>query len=380
MALPIITQKFQKELSQIQKSFNQKIKQIDDLKLLLNLIEEHEAFLRKRLTSSFFPTIKEANKIRMEFAEKLNNYFFDNQFTKSEKKKISMVICEYMSIVLKDEENPRAIELYNMHTDTLSFEEEQENAKEMQKNMMKKQAEMFGFDLEYVDFEDPNSFMASMAEQAEEIQKKQEEKQAKRKKTPKQLEKEQQEAEQNKILNKTVKTLYTDLAKILHPDLEHNDDKKQEKTELMHQVTTAYEKNDVFALLNLHIKYAQEGENKLDAIAEEQIKLYIIHLNEQIKDLEDQIHLKRFANFSPMMEWAGQKNFERKVKQEEKGMKDEVLSLKTMVMEADDIAIFKKRLKNTDIDNKNMIDFDMMLEMMEMMNIQIKDPKKKKKK
>lgn len=377
MALPIITQKVQKELSHIQKSFNQKIKQIDDLKLLLNLIEEHEAFLRKRLTTSFFPTIKEANKIRMEFSEKLNHHFFDNQFTKAEKKKISMVICEYMSIVLENEETQRAIELYNLHTDALSFEEEQEAAKEMQKNMLKQQAEMFGFDLENVDFEDPSSFMASMAEQAEELQKKQEEKRVKRKKTPKQLEKEQKEAEQNKILNKTVKALYTDLAKILHPDLEHNDDKKQEKTELMHQVTTAYEKNDVFALLNLHIRYAQEGENKLDAIAEEQIKLYIVHLNEQIKDLEDQVHLKRFANFSPMMEWAGQKNFERKVKQEEKGMKDEVLSLKTMVMEADDVAIVRKRLKNTDIDNKNMIDIDMMLEMMD---IQIRDPKKKKKK
>jgi hypothetical protein len=81
-----------------------------------------------------------------------------------------------------------------------------------------------------------------------------------------------------------------------------------------------------------------------------------------------------------MMEWAGQKNFEKKVKQEEKEMKEQVLSLKTMMMEADDVAIVRKRLKNTDIDNKNMIDVEMMLEMMEMMDIQIRDPKKKKKK
>lgn len=382
MNLPIIAKRTQAELSKIQKSFNQKIKKIDELKVQIALIENHEMLLRKKIAKSFDPLIKECNQVRIAFAEKLDAHSFDKRFTKIEKKKLSAVICQYISVVLEAEESEKAIELYNRHNNGRTFEEEQVEAEEAQKEFLKKQAEMFGFNFSDKDFEDPEAFITSAMEQAEKIEAENKEKQVNRKKTPKQLEKEQKEAEQTKMLAKTTKALYMDLAKILHPDLEHNDTKKQEKTELMHLVTAAYEKNDIFTLLNLHIRYAQEGENKLDVIAEEQIKLYIVHLNEQIRDLNNQILAKRFHNFSPLMEFAGLKTFEKNIQQKEKQIKKELESLQEILWEADDIKIVKQRLKHTDLeeDDEFDIDINLLLDMMSQMGDIFDKPKKSRKK
>ncbi len=263
--------------------------------------------LRKKITDSFAPILKECNQVRIAVIEKLDQYFHDKRFNKAEKKKLSAVISQHASVVLEIEENEKVIEIYNRHTNHKSFEEEKADAEQIRKDIIKREAEMFGFKFADEDFKDPTAFMATVWEQAEKIMAEAEKNQSTRKKTAKQLEREQKEAEQAKILAKMTKALYTDLAKILHPDLEHDDAKKQEKTELMHKITAAYEKNDIFTLLNLHIRYAQDGENKLDTIAEE-----------QIKELEKVIYTKRFFNFSPMMKFAGLKTFQHQLNTEEK--------------------------------------------------------------
>ena len=292
MTLPIITQQAQAKLSKIQKNFNQKIAKIDEMRAKLALIEKNEMLLRKKITEVLDPILKQINEKRIAIAEKFDNYFFDKRFNKKEKEKLSELVYEYVSAVLDTEQNEKAIELYNHHNSGITFEQEQKELEEQQKDFIRGQAEIFGFDFSDINFENPEEFFNLAMEQAKKLEAKEQAKAAKRKKTPKQLEREQKEAEQAKMLGKTTKALYTDLAKILHPDLEHDDSKKQEKTEIMHQVTAAYEKDDIFTLLNLHIKFAQKGENKLDAIAEEQIKLYILHLDKQIISLEKEIYAK----------------------------------------------------------------------------------------
>lgn len=382
MALPIIIQKAQEELSKIQKRFNQKIKKIDMLKAQIALIDEHEIILRKKITDSFDPILKKCNQVRIAFIEKLDQYFHDKRFNKTEKEKLSAVISQYASIVLETEQNEKAIEIYNRHTKGKSFEQKQADAEQIRKEMIKREAERIGFNFSDEDFEDPEAFMATAWEQAGKIMAEAEKNQSTRKKKAKQLEREQKEAEQAKILAKTTKALYTDLAKILHPDLEHDDAKKQEKTELMHKVTAAYEKNDIFTLLNLHIRYAQDGENKLDTIAEEQIKFYILHLNEQIKELEDIIYTKRFFNFSPMMKFAGLKTFQQQLTTEEKRLREELKSLKNLLIEVDDVSLVKYRLKHTKLEDFEdfEMDMDLIFEMMSQMDNIFQEPKNTRKK
>jgi hypothetical protein len=382
MTLPVITQKAEKKLSKIQQKFNQKIMKIDELKAKLALIEKNEMLLRKKITEVFDPILKQINEKRIAIAEKFDKYYFDKRFSKKEKEKLSELVYEHVSAVLETEQNEKIIELYNRHNGGITFEQEQKEFEEQQKEIMKRQAAIFGFDFSNINFENPEEFFNLAMEQAKELQAKAEAKAAKRKKTPKQLEREQKEAEQAKMLSKTTKALYTDLAKILHPDLEHNDSKKQEKTEIMHQVTEAYEKNDIFTLLNLHIKYAQNGENKLDAIAEEQIKLYILHLDEQIISLEQKIYAKCYHNFSPLMEYATQKNFPTKIKAEEKRLKSYLEWLQEILLEADDIATVKYRLKNTELrkEEEDDDDIDALIEIMGELIASFDQPKKGRKK
>lgn len=377
MPLPVITQQDQAKLSKIQKSFNQKIMKIHEIKAKLALIEKNEMLLRKKITEVLDPILKQINEQRIAVAEKLDNYFFDKRFNKKEKEKLSELVYEYVSAVLETEQNEKAIELYNRHNGGITFEQEQKELEERQKNLIRKQAEILGFDFSDINFENPEEFFNAAMQQAKELKIKEQAKAAKRKKTPKQLEREQKEAEQAKLLTKTTKALYTDLAKVLHPDLEHNEGKKQEKTEIMHQVTAAYEKNDIFTLLNLHIKFAQNGENKLDTLAEEQIKLYILHLDEQIRSLEKEVHTKCYYNFSPLMKYATQKNFPTKIKKQEKELKSELERLQGYLSEVDDIKMVKFRLKNTEFVEED-DDLDLIIELMS--RIVFDEPKKGRKK
>ena len=379
MTLPIITQQAQAKLSKIQKNFNQKIAKIDEMRAKLALIEKNEMLLRKKITEVLDPILKQINEKRIAIAEKFDNYFFDKRFNKKEKEKLSELVYEYVSAVLDTEQNEKAIELYNRHNSGITFEQEQKELEEQQKDFIRGQAEIFGFDFSDINFENPEEFFNLAMEQAKKLEAKEQAKAAKRKKTPKQLEREQKEAEQAKMLGKTTKALYTDLAKILHPDLEHDDSKKQEKTEIMHQVTAAYEKDDIFTLLNLHIKFAQKGENKLDAIAEEQIKLYILHLDKQIISLEKEIYAKCYHNFSPLMEYATQKNFPTKIKGQEKSLRSQLEWLQEVLFETDDITVVKHRLKNTEL-RKEEEDITLLLDMMSQIVNSFDEPKKGRKK
>ncbi len=105
------------------------------------------------------------------------------------------------------------------------------------------------------------------------------------------------EAEETR--KRTVATIYKQLAKVLHPDLETDPALREQKHHLMQELTTAYKQGDLHTLLRLELAWIHREEGDLDRLTDEKLAVYITLLHEQIGDLHEEVasiaHSPRFG-------------------------------------------------------------------------------------
>lgn len=170
------------------------------------------------------------------------------------------------------------------------------------------------FDFSY-DLNDPDDFMEKFSEKMDKQleqdflnqftndERKRYEKQIERERE-KEAKVKQQREQAKKIANQSMKTVYLKIAAIIHPDREQDEQKKQEKTELLQQVNQAYEKNDLLTLLSLQMELGQQQDV---TVAENHLKAYNLILEEQLEKLNSDIddiiysfdwngHISMFSN------------------------------------------------------------------------------------
>jgi hypothetical protein len=147
-----------------------------------------------------------------------------------------------------------------------------------------------------------------MLEIQDELKQQAEAKQHKRssnKKTKKQLEKVEKERLLEEARTKNISSIYRQLAKAFHPDLEQNEELKLEKEQLMKQLTTAYEKKDLHTLLTLEIAWIQKEETNPDKLGDEKLKIYNEVLKQQVQELEHEIQaLLEHPRYQPLQKFA----------------------------------------------------------------------------
>jgi len=112
-----------------------------------------------------------------------------------------------------------------------------------------------------------------------------------KKKTKKQLAKELKEQQIEEARNRNISSIYKQLAKVLHPDLEQDTAIKIEKESLMKQLTAAYETHDLHMLLRLEIQWIHKENSHLETLSENKLEIYIQLLKEQIKELEEEHYM-----------------------------------------------------------------------------------------
>jgi hypothetical protein len=98
------------------------------------------------------------------------------------------------------------------------------------------------------------------------------------------------------VLAKDARNIYMRLIKKFHPDLETDHALKDQKTEIVKQVTKAYQENDFFSLLKLQITYLDENENDAATIADDLLKRYNKILQRQLNELKRQVSEMRFGS------------------------------------------------------------------------------------
>jgi hypothetical protein len=97
------------------------------------------------------------------------------------------------------------------------------------------------------------------------------------------------QAQAEKLVNQSLKTVYLKIASIIHPDREPDESKKAEKTELLQRANEAYEQEDLFFLLKLQLEVEQSKNGSNKGLSTEQVKFYQHALEAQSQALKKQI-------------------------------------------------------------------------------------------
>ncbi len=87
-----------------------------------------------------------------------------------------------------------------------------------------------------------------------------------------------------------LKNIYRQLARQLHPDRADNDTQRVLNHDLMSEANTAYDRQDLLALLKLQLKAQQIDASALSTVAEDKLKSWVVLLRAQAKELD----LERF--------------------------------------------------------------------------------------
>ena len=307
-------------LSKAQKEFNRLTKRIAKLEKEVHDFREGATRLRQRVQNEYRPLQAQHNDTRAALVRVLDHAHEAYKLTKTERKKIVDIIAHGCADLL-DRGHADLQPIIDKYDPPLSEEEAAEaeaadaeidqQAAEMMKQFFSQQ---FGVKFDpAADVSTPEKMEAYMAQQmaereeqfaAQEAEKA--ERRAKRKKSPKQQAAEEQKQAEEKNITQAVRTLYKDLVKALHPDLEPDEAEKLRKTELLKQVTTAYEANELLTLLRLQLELNRIDQSHLENLAEDQLRYYNKLLREQARELDEalymeQMELSSFSGQSPYM-------------------------------------------------------------------------------
>jgi len=110
----------------------------------------------------------------------------------------------------------------------------------------------------------------------------------KRKPSKAQLERERKQREIDEAKQRDLKTLYKQLAKALHPDLETDPTLKSHKEDWMKRLTSAYAAADLRELLRIEMEWLGEESSNLATAGDAKLKIYSMILKEQIAEIKVQ--------------------------------------------------------------------------------------------
>ncbi len=365
----LVLSKFKnKILSKEQSLFNKYSKKIE---LLRNQIES-EQLKYENLVKYFITKVEPEQKsyadALIEFVKQLFIMYKHEKLTNIAKEKLSLLIISNLKSAFKfvvPSDDVKAI--YDSFNDTSYDEEESEQIDMMKDSMGDMFSEMFGTNIDFSDMDMSEEGMAKKLAEMKEIFENQEKNSPKtksRKKTKREIDFEIKKKQAEELQNKNIRSIYTSLAKMLHPDLELDEMKRLEKEELMKKVTNAYHEKDLHTLLKLEIEIIHKENENLEHLTDEKLKLLNIALKEQVDELEEekemQKHHPKYENIGEFMHFPEKRatqqidNYIREIIDERNGLEWDLLKLK----ERKGVQFLTQMLKQINLPNSFNKNFD----------------------
>jgi len=292
-------------LSKAQREFNRLTKRIAQTEKDVAAYRDTATAMRQRVQSEYRPLQARHNAARADLVRQLDHAHDHYKLTKVERRKVVDLIGSACYDLL-ERGHPELRPIMDKYAPPLTAEEEAEADKEISEAMKELFSEQFGIEFDpAADVSTQAKFQAYVAQQLAEQQDRQAqeeaqaaERRAKRKISPKQQAIEDQKQAEEKNITKSVRALYMDLVKALHPDREPDEAEKLRKTELLKQVTTAYRANELLTLLRLQLELQRIDQSHLENLAEDQLRYYNKLLKEQARELDE-------ALYEEQMSWSG---------------------------------------------------------------------------
>ncbi|OWP63886.1 hypothetical protein CDA63_06645 [Hymenobacter amundsenii] len=294
-------------LSKEQKAFNRLSKRIGKLETEIGDFRTAATVLRQRVQQEYRPLQQQHNDLRAQFVRMLDRAHDTYKLTKTERKKlVNLLLNGFFDLLDRGYDDLEAIfDKYDPPlTDQEAAEAEAANAAadareaELMKDFFQEQ---YGIEFDpEADVSTPeklqnyvNQQLADRQQDYERQAAAAEERRPKRKKSPKQQAAADKKKAEEQNITQSVRTLYMDLVKHLHPDREPDEAEKLRKTELLKRVTTAYKANELLTLLRLQLELNRIDQQHLENLAEAQLRHYNTLLRQQVRELEQQQALEQ---------------------------------------------------------------------------------------
>jgi hypothetical protein len=122
-----------------------------------------------------------------------------------------------------------------------------------------------------------------------------------RKKSKKQANKKEKE----EVQQRSLRSIYIALAKLLHPDTETDEVLQHQKQEVLKLVTVAYDQKDLKTLLRIELEWVHKTNAQLDRLSDEKLRIYVAALRQQLKELKSELEdLYRKPQYSQVSDLA----------------------------------------------------------------------------
>ena len=372
-------------LSKEQKRFNGYLQKIKALKLQNESIQELTIEFGKIVQNKLKPAKEKVTQDLRDFIVSLDKSVFSLDLKGKQAEKHGQILFEladlFLSELNKDEEIIKIFNKYSVENFETIRTEANNEGRDSLIQMFKMQ---FGVDIDpddITDLDDPmnNPILfekiaeakEKMKQKAEEQAEKKAERDAQKKKSSKQLLEEAQRKSAESAVSKTTKQIYMDLVRNFHPDTEMDEERKIWKTEIMQQITAAYEEDDYIRLLELQMSLLDERENAVSSFDEKQLKFFNDALKNQISELEMKLQMSS-PNANPTFPFGhlfdmNPNRLHYNIKQFTKDCQGQEKQYNTWLQMIQTKYGFKEFVKRYEIQEDDMFNMSEMMEIMEMM-------------
>jgi hypothetical protein len=289
-----------KPLGKEQKRFNTLVQKIALLREQIELVKTLDIELRNIGTNRIKPVELKAMAATRDWVFALHQ--------QSEKEKLSHKLAKKFPDIMVSEMEPlMAVPEYREDAELTALyafyegsgrsyeeiaQEEADMMKEMATMMMN---DMYGLDLEPEDLDNPAAAFEKMeAKKAEQeaAERERAEKKSKKPKTESQQKAEEKRLAAEQAVKKTARQMYLDLVRHFHPDKEPDEVKRAEKTEVMKQITAAFDADDHLKLIELQMSLLSGRDNIVSGFDDAQLKFFNKTLHQQVQELESELHFE----------------------------------------------------------------------------------------
>jgi hypothetical protein len=331
----------EKSLSKSQAKFNKLVAEIEKLKVKKVTLEQQIKEVEITVHKKVLPLIFESKEVTFKMLKNIDFAYDNFKLAKGEQEAISRFIVSTikdMSNMLEQmgEEMTEMDELLTKHRNILGDDYEDENDVNSEDMIAEALKNMFGLDIDMEKIK--NGDEDYIAEKQREFHGGKE-----RKKSKKQLAAEEKEKEAEDKMKKDTRTIYTQLAKQLHPDTEQDETKRDAKTELMKRVTNAYSNNDLYELLQIQMEVDQLNADSLSGASDDTMDSYIKVLQKQVNEIRHEIEYKVKAHpvYQQFFDDFKERFVESRIRKQVKELKDGMQQLSDMSRAANDKNSFK---------------------------------------
>jgi hypothetical protein len=286
-------------LTKAQRAFNRLVARVEELRKHL---EDETDRLDKALVyygKNLHPRQQRLNALRKSMVRSLAPFFESKQLKgKRQHETLRMIIEDQLHEIVQEEGSLKDEELRKIFERIFGVNIEQAEREEVEqaRSFLDEMFGDLGIDVDLSDLRPDMSeeeVARKAAEMAAQLHQKEEEKcgfnQAERPRSKKQLEKEQRAQEADQARRKSISTIYKQLARVLHPDLESDAGRREQKVGLMQELTVAYRNNDLHTLLRMELEWIRQEETSIERLADEKLAVYNQVLRDQVRELELQL-------------------------------------------------------------------------------------------